>query len=114
MRERCVGLRAVFWFFSLGKKTKKIHKGLIVPWYSTKVFEDLGFKDSFREENPNPIKYPGVTWDHKERDDSQRIDYVFYKGRNLKTIESKTYMQFINEDIKINSKIFKYFNFKKN
>ena len=91
-----------------GKKTKKIHKGLIVPWYSTKVFEDLGFKDSFRDENPNPIKYPGITWDHKERDDSQRIDYVFYKGRNLKTIESKTYMQFINEDIKINSKIFKY------
>ena len=54
------------------------------------------------------LNIPGITWDHKERDDSQRIDYVFYKGRNLKTIESKTYMQFINEDIKINSKIFKY------
>jgi exonuclease III len=91
-----------------GKKTKKIHNDLIVPWYSTKVFEDLGFKDTFREENPNPIKDPGITWDNKEKDDSQRIDYIFYKGRNLKTTKSKTYMQFIDEEIKINSKIFKY------
>lgn len=40
------------------EKTKNIHNGLVVPWYSTKVFEDLGFTDSFREKNPNPIKYP--------------------------------------------------------
>ena len=65
------------------EKTKNIHNGLVVPWYSTKVFEDLGFTDSFREKNPNPIKYPGITWDHKERDDSHRIDYIFYKVLRL-------------------------------
>ena len=72
------------------EKTKNIHNGLVVPWYSTKVFEDLGFTDSFREKNPNPIKYPGITWDHKERDDSHRIDYIFYKGKKLKSTQSKT------------------------
>ena len=81
------------------EKTKNIHNGLVVPWYSTKVFEDLGFTDSFREKNPNPIKYPGITWDHKERDDSHRIDYIFYKGKKLKSTQSKTYMQFFNEQI---------------
>ena len=90
------------------EKTKKIHNGLVVPWYSTKVFEDLGFTDSFREKNPNPIKYPGITWDHKERDDSHRIDYIFYKGKKLKSTQSKTYMQFFNEQIEINSKSFAY------
>ena len=90
------------------KKTKNIHNGLVVPWYSTKVFEDLGFTDSFREKNPNPIKYPGITWDHKERDDSHRIDYIFYKGKKLKSTQSKTYMQFFNEQIEINNKRFAY------
>ena len=89
-------------------KTKNIHNGLVVPWYSTKVFEDLGFTDSFREKNPNPIKYPGITWDHKERDDSHRIDYIFYKGKKLKSTQSKTYMQFFNEQIEINNKRFAY------
>ena len=90
------------------EKTKNIHNGLVVPWYSTKVFEDLGFTDSFREKNPNPIKYPGITWDHKERDDSHRIDYIFYKGKKLKSTQSKTYMQFFNEQIEINNKSFRY------
>ena len=90
------------------EKTKNIHNGLVVPWYSTKVFEDLGFTDSFREKNPNPIKHPGITWDHKERDDSHRIDYIFYKGKKLKSTQSKTYMQFFNEQIEINSKSFAY------
>ena len=90
------------------EKTKNIHNGLVVPWYSTKVFEDLGFTDSFREKNSNPIKYPGITWDHKERDDSHRIDYIFYKGKKLKSTQSKTYMQFFNEQIEINNKRFAY------
>ena len=90
------------------KKTKNIHNDLVVPWYSTKVFEDLGFTDSYRHENPNPLKHPGITWDHKERDDSHRIDYIFFKGKKLKSTSSKTYMQFFNENININDKQFKY------
>ena len=86
------------------EKTKKIHNNLVVPWYATKVFEDMGYTDSFREKNPNPLKKPGITWDNKTRNDSNRIDYIFYKGKNLKAIKSDSYMAFFNEPIKINDK----------
>ena len=29
------------------KKTKKIHNDLVVPWYATKIFENLGFSPVF-------------------------------------------------------------------
>jgi len=86
------------------KKTKKIHNDLVVPWYATKIFEDLGFSDSFREKNPNPLKKPGITWDNKTRNDSHRIDYIFYKGGGIKAIESESFMAFFNEPLKINDK----------
>ena len=35
-------------------RTKTIHNGLVVPWYSTKVLDELGLIDSYREINPNP------------------------------------------------------------
>ncbi len=90
------------------KKTKKIHNNLVVPWYATKIFEDIGFSDSFREKNPNPLKKPGITWDNKMRNDSHRIDYIFYKGKNLKAIKSDSYMAFFNEPIIINGKEIPY------
>jgi len=90
------------------EKTKKIHNNLVVPWYATKVFEDMGYTDSFREKNPNPLKKPGITWDNKTRNDSNRIDYIFYKGKNLKAIKSDSYMAFFNEPIKINDKKITY------
>ena len=90
------------------KKTKKIHNNLVVPWYSTKIFEDIGYADSFREKNPNPLKKPGITWDNKMRIDSHRIDYIFYKGKNLKAIKSDSYMSFFNEPIAINGKKIAY------
>ena len=86
------------------KKTRKIHNDLVVPWYATKIFEDLGFSDSFREKNPNPLKKPGITWDNKTRNDSHRIDYIFYKGGGIKAIESESFMAFFNEPLKINDK----------
>ena len=75
-----------------------------MPWYATKIFEDLGFSDSFREKNPNPLKKPGITWDNKTRNDSHRIDYIFYKGGGIKAIESESFMAFFNEPLKINDK----------
>ena len=38
----------------------------------------------------------------------QLIDYIFFKGKKLKSTSSKTYMQFFNENININDKQFKY------
>ena len=90
------------------KKTKKIHNNLIVPWGATKILEDLGLIDSYRKENPNPKTHPGITWDKKGRKDSHRIDYIFYKGKSIKSIKSKSYNAFFNEPIIINKKKFIY------
>ncbi|MDA8641590.1 endonuclease/exonuclease/phosphatase family protein [Flavobacteriaceae bacterium] len=86
------------------KKTKKIHNNLIVPWNATKILDDLGLIDSYRKENPNPKTYPGITWDKKGRNDSHRIDYIFYKGKSIKSVKSKSYNAYFNEPITINNK----------
>jgi len=87
-----------------GNKTKKLHNNLVVPWNSTKILENLGLIDSYRKENPNPITHPGITWDNKKRNDSHRIDYIFYKGKSIKSTNSKSYMSFLNEPLFINGK----------
>ena len=85
------------------KKTKKVHNNLIVPWKATKILDDLGLIDSYRKENPNPKTHPGITWDKRGRNDSHRIDYIFYKGESIKSIKSKSYNAYFNEPITINN-----------
>ena len=68
------------------------------------ILEDLGLIDSYRKENPNPLTHPGITWDKKGRKDSHRIDYIFYKGKSIKSTKSKSYNAFFNEPITINGK----------
>ncbi|MDN3688070.1 endonuclease/exonuclease/phosphatase family protein [Cyclobacterium jeungdonense] len=89
------------------EETQASHNGLIVPWYATKVLEEIGLRDSFREVHPNPNWHPGITWDVKERVDSHRIDYIFYKGA-LKPLASTSYMAYIGETIRINHKEITY------
>ena len=89
-------------------KTKTIHNNLVVPWNATEILADLGLIDSYRKENPNPITHPGVTWDKKERKDSHRIDYIFYKGKSIKSIKSNSYNAYFNESIIINDKQIPY------
>ena len=86
------------------KKTKKMHNNLIVPWKATKILDDLGLIDSYRKENPNPKTHPGITWDKKGRNDSHRIDYIFYKGKSIKSIKSKSYNAYFNEPLTLNNK----------
>ena len=90
------------------KKTRKLHNNLIVPWQATKILDDLGLIDSYRKENSNPITHPGVTWDKKGRKDSHRIDYIFYKGKSIKSTASVSYNSFFNEPITINNKKINY------
>ncbi|SFB26566.1 endonuclease/exonuclease/phosphatase family protein [Algoriphagus aquimarinus] len=91
-----------------GQQTKHLHNGLVVPWYSTKVLEDLGLIDSFRKINPDPISSPGITWDTKGINDSHRIDYIFYKGNSIEALKSDSYKAFLNEPFSINNKEFNY------
>lgn len=91
-----------------GVQTKTLHNGLVVPWYATKVLEDLGLIDSFRKINPDPISSPGITWDTKAINDSHRIDYIFYKGNSIEAIKSDSYKAFLGESFLLNNKEFKY------
>ncbi|MEM9141339.1 MAG: endonuclease/exonuclease/phosphatase family protein [Bacteroidota bacterium] len=90
-----------------GEATKSRHNGLVVPWYATRVLEDLGFADSYREVHPNPNWHPGITWDAKDAVDSNRIDYVFYNG-DLRPIASESYMAFLGEPITLSDKKIPY------
>lgn len=91
-----------------GDQTKHLHNGFVVPWYSTKVLEDMGLIDSYREINPDPISSPGITWDIKGINDSHRIDYIFYKGNSIQAIQSNSFKAFLNEPFLINNKEFLY------
>lgn len=91
-----------------GEETKEIHNGLVVPWYSTKILEDVGLIDTYRTLNPDPIDHPGITWNTKEKKDSHRIDYIFYKGPQIKAVKSESYKVFFNEPITINDKAILY------
>lgn len=69
------------------------HGGAVVNWSVSKMMEKSGFKDSFREMHPDPVKELGPTWywtgDKKDRLD--RIDFIYYKGKSIKAINSDSY-----------------------
>ncbi|WP_109700608.1 endonuclease/exonuclease/phosphatase family protein [Chitinophaga deserti] len=87
-----------------GEATRKQHNDLVVPWYSTKVLEDMGLLDTYRKLHPDPVTHPGITWHTKGVKDNHRIDYIFYKGSRLKAIKSEVYKAFLNEPIHLNGK----------
>ena len=91
-----------------GVETVDMHHGLVVPWYTTKILEDIGLADTFRALNPDPVRYPGITWHTKGKNDDHRIDYIFYKGSNLEAIKSETYKVFFGDPFFINGKTIKY------
>ncbi|NPA36658.1 MAG: endonuclease/exonuclease/phosphatase family protein [Chlorobi bacterium] len=78
------------------------HNGLAIEWNNTKALEDAGYIDSYRSIYPDEVNYPGITWPayptgYKKQvswtpqaDERDRIDYIFYKGKNLKA--SKAYL----------------------
>ena len=90
------------------ENTKTIHNNLVVPWQTTKELENLGLIDTYRTLNPNPLSHPGITWDSEGKDDSHRIDYIFYKGTKLKAVKSETYNAFFNTPINIKNKKISY------
>ena len=72
------------------------HNGLVIPWTVTTLLEQNGFVDTYRHIYPNPLTHPGftypadnplkepgkLTWAPKA-DERDRIDFIFYKGKNL-------------------------------
>lgn len=80
------------------------HHGLVIEWPQTKSLERAGFGDAFRAVYPNPLTHPGftfpadnplveinrLTWTPRA-DERERIDYIFFKGRNLKVTDCKIF-----------------------
>ena len=70
------------------------HGGAVVNWTVSREMEKAGFKDSFREMNPDPAKNLGPTWywsDGDVKDRMDRIDFIYYQGGNIKAVKSESY-----------------------
>jgi len=71
-----------------------LHK-ISVKWPSTRLFiEDGGMTDSYRTKYPDEVTNPGITWttipeEKKYKEVLDRIDFVFFSGRNIEVTDSK-------------------------
>lgn len=71
----------------------------VVEWPVSNALAGAGFRDSYREANPDPVKDPGLTWwaarrkvaawagNPTAKDSQDRIDYVYAAGPS-KTVSS--------------------------
>ena len=89
------------------------HGGAVVNWTVSKMMEKAGFKDSFREINPDPVKHLGISWrysgDYNEIIDREdRIDFIYYQGKTIKAVESDTYDGFLGKMFDFNGGSFLY------
>jgi exonuclease III len=87
------------------ESTQEFHYGKVVQWPVSKLMLEHGYTDSFREAHPDPTQTLEGTWGYLSTRDiiSDRIDFVYYKGQNLKTLSSKIVMEdpeggFFNSD----------------
>ena len=80
------------WIFSTRQMYD--HHGAVIPWTCTRMLENAGFTDAYREIYPNPLTNPGFTWPSDntsvsidqlvwapEADSRDRIDFIFYSGK---------------------------------
>lgn len=79
-------------------RTKEFHNGLVVDWPVSRYMSEAGFTDSFREVNPDPLQYPGVTWsplinglDPYGSCMRDRLDFIYYKGGKLSPFYSRVF-----------------------
>lgn len=74
---------------------KSLHDDMVIEWPVSRSMLKAGFKDSFRQLNPNVFVAPGFTWSPLinpfEPDCiNDRIDYIYYRGGNLVPFHSET------------------------
>ncbi|MEA4917824.1 endonuclease/exonuclease/phosphatase family protein [Proteiniphilum sp.] len=67
------------------------HNGVVIDWYCSSRMIKSGYKDSYREIYPDPVRYPGFTFPSAnkhvtdwqlawapEADERDRIDFIYY------------------------------------
>lgn len=71
------------------ERAKPLHGYGAVPFPVSRYMQENGFKDSFREKNPDEVAYQGgstaVIYGQMQM---SRIDFIYYKG-NMKVVSSK-------------------------
>ncbi len=68
----------------------EMHWGYQIEWPVSREIEAAGFVDSFRKINPDPnLDYGGTQPSSIFDTFHYRIDYIFYKGKNLKPVSSE-------------------------
>lgn len=84
--------------WTVGTKDLYNHGGAVVNWTVSKIMEQAGFTDSYREVNPNPETELGPTWYWSDGPDGSsaknrmdRIDFIYYQGKGIQAIESESY-----------------------
>ena len=87
------------------ESTKEFHYGKVVEWPVSKLMEQYGYSDSFREIHPDPSQTLEEKLGYLSPRNiiSDRIDFVYYKGKKLKPLSSKIVMEdpegsFFNSD----------------
>ncbi len=71
--------------------TKHLNKGYVIRFPNSVLMEKNGFKDSFRDIHPDPLQERGITWSPTFTNAfKDRIDYIYYKGNQLKPVRSFT------------------------
>lgn len=78
------------------------HRGCVVPWSTSRLLLQNGYKDAYRQRHPNAVKYPGFTFPADnadadpsvlswaiEADERERIDFIYYyPDRRLRVKEA--------------------------
>lgn len=73
------------------RETAHWHNGLIVEWPVSREMMGAGFTDSFRELKSRP-EYSSPTISAERL--SWCIDYIYYKGKNLKAVDSEMHFRY--------------------
>jgi len=85
------------------EENKQLHGNWVYKWPATFLLETkTKLIDSFREVYPDPVKFPGITWstinkasgsewNYSVPEPQDRIDFIYYRSSNLKTIDSQVY-----------------------
>lgn len=80
-----------------GDHNSPSHLDYRLQWPVSKLMQEAGFINSYKEVKPDITTYPGITWSPRfdeSQQDQQRIDYIYYKGENIKAINSRVIDQY--------------------
>lgn len=86
------------------ESTRHAHYDKVVAWPVSKLMEERGYTDSFREVHPDPALTLEGTWGFLSEDIiSDRIDFIYYRGETIRSRDARIVLEdppggFFNSD----------------